>query len=180
MIPLRPRYARIDRLVSQLLERISSDEPPIPLEQIVERVGASIVYERFDDDISGVLIRNEGYSVIGVQKSQSLVRQRFTIAHELGHFLLHDGKPIRVDKSFRVNWRKERSSDSRDVEEVEANAFAAKLLMPKHMIERVHGVDSFELEDDTEVARLAELFRVSKQAMNFRLNQLFANGALAE
>ena len=151
MTPLRPRYSRIERLVIELLERGDVREPPIDVEKLAKQAGASIHYENFDDDVSGVLIRNEGGSAIGVNTSHSRVRRRFTIAHELGHLLLHDGVPIRVDKSFRVNWRKSTSPKPRDIEEIEANAFAATLLMPEMMITAAHSSVSFELEDDAEV-----------------------------
>jgi Zn-dependent peptidase ImmA (M78 family) len=180
MTPLRPRYARIDRLVNELLSRAEMKGPPIPVEAIAEMAGATIHLEQFEEDVSGVLIRGDSHCVIGVQKMHSEGRRRFTIAHELGHLLLHDGKPIRVDKAFRVNWRKDSSSKPRDVEEIEANAFAAKLLMPTDMIEQAHGESSFEVEDETEVVRLAKLFGVSNQAMNFRLNQLFNRSILSE
>jgi Zn-dependent peptidase ImmA (M78 family) len=126
----------------------------------------------FDDEISGVLIRNESGNAIGVNKKHSKVRQRFTIAHEFGHLQLHEGLPIRVDTSFRVNWRRADSTKPRDIEEIEANSFAARLLMPTAMIVAAHSSGSFELEDDAEVKRLARIFVVSTQAMNFRLGQL--------
>lgn len=177
MTPLRPRYSRIERLVSELLSRAGATEPPVNLQKIADLLGVSIHYERFDDDVSGVLIRNEHGNAIGVNKGHSKVRQRFTIAHEFGHLQLHDGLPIRVDKSFRVNWRKTPGTKPRDIEEIEANAFAAKLLMPNAMIVAAHSSASFELEDDAEVRRLATIFGVSTQAMNFRLAQLL-NGAV--
>jgi len=104
------------------------------------------------------------------------VRQRFTIAHELGHLLLHDGVPIRIDRNFRVNWRKGSGVNASNVEEIEANFFAASLLMPKSMLTTANRLDHFDVEDDAEIVRLARLFRVSTQAMTFRLAELFRSG----
>lgn len=174
MTPIRPRYSRIDRLAKELLTNADEIEPPIDVHKIAQSNGASIRYERFDPDVSGVLVRDKGGNVIGVQKSQSKARQRFTIAHELGHLLLHDGKVVHVDRAFRVNWRRDQEAEPHDVEEIEANAFAANLLMPGEMIEKVLGSRSLDLEDATEIERLARVFEVSTQAMNFRMIQLFS------
>ncbi|USK87293.1 ImmA/IrrE family metallo-endopeptidase [Peribacillus asahii] len=53
---------------------------------------------------------------ISVNKNHSRQRQRFTIAHELGHFLLHKGTAIHVDRNFRVNFRNGASSQATDLE----------------------------------------------------------------
>lgn len=176
MIPLRPRYTKIDKLVDSLLQQSRIRKPPVDVSKIAEAQGAEISYETFGDDVSGVLIRQKTRNVIGVQRNQSTVRQRFTIAHELGHLLLHEGEELHVDKSFAVNWRRSRNDEGEsepNIMEIEANAFAASLLMPKDMIEAAHGSRVFDLEDEGEVDRLATLFHVSRQAMSFRLFNLF-------
>jgi Zn-dependent peptidase ImmA (M78 family) len=150
----------------------------VDLLKIAKILDVSIHYETFDDEISGVLIRNESGNAIGVNKKHSKVRQRFTIAHEFGHLQLHEGLPIRVDRSFRINWRRADQARPRDIEEIEANSFAAKLLMPTSMITSAHSSASFELEDDAEVKRLAGIFGVSTQAMTFRLSQLLNGSTL--
>ena len=173
MKPLRPRYARIERRALELLRGADSTKPPVDVLKIARLAGATVHFEPFEDDVSGVLIRNEHGNAIGVNKAHAPVRRRFTIAHELGHLLLHDGIPIRVDKTFRVNWRKGGNAQPPDVEEIEANSFAANLLMPKTLLMSVKSFDQFDLEDDSEIARLACVFEVSTQAMTFRLSQLF-------
>ncbi len=177
MKPLRARYARIERRALELLRRADSDHPPVDVLKIASLAGASVHFESFDDDVSGVLIRNEHGTAIGVNKAHASVRQRFTIAHELGHLLLHDGVPIRVDKNFRVNWRKGGAANAPDIEEIEANFFAASLLMPKSMLTNATRLDHFDVEDDVEIVRLARLFKVSTQAMTFRLGEMFRSAA---
>jgi Zn-dependent peptidase ImmA (M78 family) len=71
--------------------------------------------------------------------------QRFTIAHELGHLLLHDGIEVRVDKHFRVNLRSSESSKAEDVEEI---AFAAELLMPRDFLLRDARKLTLDIEDE--------------------------------
>jgi Zn-dependent peptidase ImmA (M78 family) len=172
--PLRPRYARITRLVKQILLSADASKAPIDVEEIARSKGVSIHFEKFDADVSGVLVREASGSVIGVQRMHPRTRQRFTIAHELGHLMLHEGDTVHVDRAFRVNFRKESLDEPRDVEETEANAFAAQLLMPQELIEKVIQSRTLDLEDATEIERLARIFFVSTQAMNIRLIQLYS------
>ena len=79
------------------------------------------------------LVRGEGQVLIGVNSLHHSNRRRFTVAHECGHLLLHAGETF-IDKSFRVNWRDGVSSLAVDRHEIEANQFAAELLMPFEMV----------------------------------------------
>lgn len=98
-------------------------------------------------------------------------RQRFTIAHELGHFLLHEGITNHVDRSYRVNFRSAESSQATNVEEIEANYFAASILMPKHMLDARNAEEA--LDNDAMVGALAREFHVSRLAMSLRLANLY-------
>lgn len=176
MTLLRARYAKVERIVDDLLKRADVTAAPVNVNKLAKLVDAVVRYEDFDDDVSGVLVRSADSNVIGVQRRQSKVRQRFTIAHEIGHLLLHEGA-VHVDKAFRINWRKAELEEPKKIEEIEANHFAASLLMPRVLLERAHGTQMFDLEDETEAVRLAALFQVSKQAMTFRLFNLFERAA---
>jgi Zn-dependent peptidase ImmA (M78 family) len=173
MKPVRPRYSRINTEVERLLNGAKVRQPPVPVEKLAKDAGAKVVRNDFKEDVSGVLIRRDGTIVIGVASSQSAERQRFTIAHELAHLLLHDGEDVHVDKMFRVNLRSQLSSKAEDVEEIEANAFAASLLMPIGFLEAdLQGV-TLDIDDETRVAKLAERYGVSTQAMTYRLMNIF-------
>src|SRR4051812_22048309 len=104
MKPLRPRYSRIRRIVAELLAEHSIKRPPVPIEDIAKAAGAQVTYRNFNNEISGALVRRGTSAIIAVAAEQPLVRQRFTIAHELGHFLLHParGDDVHVDKHFKV------------------------------------------------------------------------------
>lgn len=173
MIPSRPRYARINKIVDGLLMKNSVDIAPVPVEAIAKSLGASIAYRDFDEDVSGLLVRQGESSVIGVAKSQSKERQRFTIAHELGHLLLHEGQEVHVDKLFRINFRSKVSSTAEDVQEIEANIFAANLLMPRAFLVKDAAKLDLDFEDQGHVQSLASRYEVSAQAMTFRLLNLF-------
>ena len=98
MTPLRPRYNRIRRCAADLLAQNGIVRPAVPVERLAKAAGAAMEYRDFNNEISGLLIRKHRMIVIAVAKEQPEQRQRFTIAHELGHLLLHDGIEVRVDK----------------------------------------------------------------------------------
>lgn len=77
------------------------------------------------------------------------------------------------DHSFRVNLRSDESSEGRDVEEIEANFFASRLLMPDVFLHADPRTTSIDMDDDDEaVAALAKEYKVSQQAMTLRLARL--------
>ena len=108
------------RRATEILKRFGVTGPPVSAEQIARDLGAQITYETFDGDISGMLLRDQGTLVIGVNSRHAPTRQRFTVAHEVGHILIHEGRPVFIDRFVRVNFRDGESN----AEEVEANAFA--------------------------------------------------------
>ena len=110
--------------------------------------------------------------VIGVNRDQATVRQRFTIAHELGHLLLHEYSRVHVDRGFRVRLRSGLSSEGTDRDEMEANRFAAELLMPIEFLQADLEKREFDLADDSEFQTLAKRYGVSTQALAIRLNGL--------
>lgn len=171
MIVQRPRYAMIERVVGKLLRQHGPNCPPVPVERIARSQGCRI--EASDlRDVSGILVRSRGGNVIGVNSTHSEARRRFTIAHELGHLLLHEGEQVRFDKEFRVSLRSDESSAGTNVEEMEANFFAASLLMPDAMLAADQRAYSIELEDAESVRDLAGAYKVSVQAMTLRLARL--------
>jgi Zn-dependent peptidase ImmA (M78 family) len=172
MKALRPRYARIRREVLNLMRSANVVSPPVPIEKIAKMLGARVVATNFNNEISGLLVRRGSETVIGVAKEQSKTRQRFTIAHEIGHLVLHDREEVHVDREFRVRLRSQVSSAAVDVDEIEANAFAAGLLMPESFLRHDVKKLSVDFDDATQVEALAERYCVSAQAMTFRLLNL--------
>jgi Zn-dependent peptidase ImmA (M78 family) len=169
-VALRARYSKIDGMVELLLVQYRQDVPPVRIEKIVRGLGLEV---RAGDlnDVSGLLVRTGDTAIIGVNSTQARVRQRFTIAHELGHFLLHEGIQHHVDHTYRVNFRSEVSSSATSVDEIEANFFAASLLMPKKFLDAANAVEA--IEDDEKVSALAKQFDVSRHAMSLRLVNVY-------
>ena len=160
----------IQQRVSKLLKANHVTKAPVPVERIAANLGIELKFSPAEDDLSGALIRTDETVVIGVNSSHHPNRQRFTIAHELGHFLLHEGIQMHVDEDFRVNLRNEESSKATSREEIEANRFAAELLMPRHFIEQ--DVIKYEAHSEDLVQLLSQRYMVSTRAMEIRLTGL--------
>jgi Zn-dependent peptidase ImmA (M78 family) len=145
--------------------------PPVPVDQIVQAQGIAIRATSLGD-VSGLVVRKGKEIVIGVNKDHPSTRRRFTIAHELAHALLHHGEEVRYDRDFRVNLRSEASGLGVDVEEIEANFFAARLLMPRRFLEADPEAALVDVEDAQAVGKLAKRYGVSAHAMSIRLGSL--------
>jgi len=160
-----------EKKAGAVIEAAGISELPIPVERIAATLGAQITYEAFDGEVSGMLYREDARSIIGVNSKHASTRQRFTVAHEIGHMVMHKGKPVFIDRLVRVNWR----DGTSDKEEAEANAFAAELLMPRTFlgqeIERVL-TRSRQITPKQLIDELAKTFRVSQEAMSYRLANL--------
>lgn len=142
-------------------------QPPIKLSQVANAVGGvRIVSAPLPNGISGEIRpdpENVGTFVIKVNKNDSSRRQRFTVAHELAHYLLHRdqiGGGIEDDVLYRS-----KLSDSR---EAQASRLAADLLMPDSLVnEWIDKARALQVEDI--VGFLADKFNVSAAAMKIRL-----------
>jgi len=147
---------------------------PTPIEEVAESLGAQVVRERLDRDVSGLLFRDDDSVMIGVNDLHAPRRQRFTIGHEIGHLDMHKGRPLVLDH-VRINMRDATSSTATDIEEIEANQFAAAILMPSDLVIREAKrllADDPAATDASIVPLLAHGFEVSEQAMEIRLVNL--------
>jgi len=163
--------SRVDNAARELLSEFKVISPPVDVHGLAERLGVQVIASKLPADVSGMLIREDDQRTVGLNRTQTPSRQRFTLAHELGHLRLHRGRALIVDSSIRVNLRDAVSSAATDREEMEANRFAAALLMPEAMVldaVRDAGLSSV----DALQKRLARLFNVSAEAMGYRLVNL--------
>ena len=147
----------------------------VPVDPVVlaNRQGIKVRNAKFSEEgISGMLSkRGEKVSML-IHQSEHPNRKRFSIAHELGHHFLHlmeDGEIIDTDVDmFRLE--PVEGDDDREREhrrrEIQANMFAAALLMPAELVEEAY-------RDVTKnLSELARMFNVSEYAMGYRLGQL--------
>jgi hypothetical protein len=117
-----------------------------------------------DESLSGLLLAGRGEIWVNAAEGRDWpTRRRFTIGHELGHWVLHrdHGRPL-FCRSTIVQPDEETDEDAPDIEE-EASAFAAALLMPAELLRR-------EYARDRDFDHLCELFNASGAAMGRRLH----------
>lgn len=157
----------------RLLEEHDVRTAPVPLDRIVRAAGVVVQYAPFDDELSGLAFIKDGQAMIGVNSLHSTARQRFTLAHELGHILLHrpvlEASGVHVDKgSLR---RDNLASAGTDDQEIEANNFAAELLMPEPLLATALDGRNLDFEDDDAVQALAKKFKVSAIALQYRMQR---------
>jgi len=164
------RIKEIEQRADELLKAAGSGRIPVPVEDIAGhfkfRIGRAP-----SKDFSGFVLRKDGAGLIGINSSESPRRQRFTIAHELGHFFLHPSKEAFVD--YRQNGKKQ----IRTLKEREADLFAASLLMPRLELNKdFTKIAKDALFDEEQVANtisfLANRYEVSEEAMRIRLMTL--------
>lgn len=169
------RLADLERSASKLLETHGVKRPPVPVDRIAQGLGVRIAREPFDGDLSGMLYREpKGTTVIVINSRNAPTRQRFTIAHEIAH-LLHHEPTLQVDRPISVRFRNENSSLALDRDEIEANQFAAALLMKREWVleDAQQLVDkSPNISDEDVLRELAVRYEVSTQAMEYRLSNL--------
>lgn len=172
----KERRSQIEAIAYDLLtEAYGSKEKiniPVDIGLVLKSVNLTSkfvpVIDPKDSDIIGAFDR-ERKMVFIKTLNNSFERQLFTLAHELGHFVLHEH--IKDKELFRRQQAQEPSSykyNDNSTEELEANAFAASVLMP---IDKVRYF--FSLTKNT--AQLAEIFGVSLTAMHYRLVGLNLN-----
>ncbi len=164
---------KIEKLASSILTELNIKSAPVDIKAVAKKKGATIKPYDLGEKISGMLFIKDSEGIISYNPTESMVRQRFTVAHELGHFLLHrKTQDIFVDKQFQVHFRNENSATGQDIQELEANAFAAAILMPKDLLLTEIKKHNFDLGDESAMKELAKLFNVSLQAMTFRMVNL--------
>lgn len=167
----------IEERAEKLLRDSNCFSSPVKLLDCASFLNIDIKEMDIEDSISGFVAINGKSVQIGVNKKHSSQRQRFTIAHEIGHFTLHaQSEQLFVDKhdnnAATYLFRDEKSASGEYAKEREANSFAAALLMPKKLIgDEILKMDrSLSLSKITE--SLAQKFEVSTQAMSIRLSRL--------
>lgn len=160
----------------KLLARLGIQSAPTPVEKIAKALGAQVRFSPFDEELSGMIYIKDGVPIIGVNSLHHPNRQRYTIAHELGHLELHRQlitSEVHVDKSFPVLMRDPKSATGTELHEIEANQFAAELLMPRTLIEQALHGKKFDIDDEGPIEELAKKFRVSKQAFEYRVRNRY-------
>ncbi len=142
------------------------DTSPIDLPVLCEKLNIDLTFEAMDSQESGYVKYNRSKKIwqMAVNTFHHPTRQRYTIGHELGHIILHGKKQqIFKDKVFF------RNGESNKIE-IEANDFAAKLLMPRDEFQRV------VQNKFSDVSEISKHFGVSSLAVRYRAKNLGYKG----
>jgi len=116
-----------------LLDEIGFDEiTDLSMHQFVSGLGATLIEEPLSNS-DGKIIRGRKRTLIKVNSEIPYEeKKRFTIAHEVGHYLLHDHLEVHNENSNTLNWFNNAEQQmQKGIQEWEANDFAAELLMPE-------------------------------------------------
>jgi Zn-dependent peptidase ImmA (M78 family) len=156
-----------DKDALQLLERVWTDRTlPVDPIRIARQLGVEVYVADLDPGWSGALMKQPFQDPeIYLSRWDSLNRQRFSCAHELGHYVLRSEEAGDDLAYSYVDKRDARASSGTEAEEVYANQFAAALLMPQDLVRSEH-------QRGGTAASLALMFGVSAEAMGFRLRNL--------
>jgi Zn-dependent peptidase ImmA (M78 family) len=167
-------YKKIEAKANLLLKKTGINSAPIEIERIAEYLGVDIKYDDLDDDVSGFLSVDPDHAVAVINSEHHPNRQRFTIAHELGHFVLHvkSNEGLFIDKKYAVHHRDSKSSLGTVDTEREANLFASALLMPRSLVRELLEDYQVDFLDEIETHSFARKLGVSEQALGFRLARL--------
>ena len=149
--------------VERLLEVAEVKRPPVPLEKIAKVRGIDRIIQSDLGSLDGCLIPTWEKSVIRVNKSQSLARQNFTIAHEIGHTFFHRHKQ---EVSLRTDSLSAETDIPRNTEESLCNIIAAELLMPTKFFQTEMEHHPLSL---LSISSLSRRFETSMQATALRL-----------
>lgn len=144
---LKPNIGGARKIARKLLKDADIKEIPVSLQKVLDYLktqhDVDVVKFDFGEKVSGILVKLGDTTTIGFNANHAWVRRRFTIAHEVGHLLMGhtcDGEEKNSNK------------------EIEANQFAAELLVPLAFIKR-------DFIQDSNLDNLSKKYIVSKEAL---------------
>jgi Zn-dependent peptidase ImmA (M78 family) len=146
-------------------------EPLDVLAVVEELAGLPVVVASLPEDVAGGCFRSGPAAVLWVNGDHPHVRQRFTLAHELGHVRLGHAVTLNVDAVSVL------AGDTRDAREVQANAFAAEFLAPRagvaELVDGEPGLETVvEIAARFGISALAALYRLGTLGLTARLERL--------
>jgi Zn-dependent peptidase ImmA (M78 family) len=148
---------------------------PVAIEIVARHLNLTMEAAALGENVSGMLVVKGDRGAIGYNSAHARVRQRFTISHEIAHYLLHAKKDEKaqlfIDRHVAFR-RDETSSSGVDRDEVEANQLGAALLMPRGLVQLEIKRHELNLDDEEAISLLAKRFHVSTAAMSNRLVNL--------
>lgn len=156
------------------------------LEEFIESFGVKVYYSNMDGfsdlyNVSGYSIVKDGKPEIVINANDSYKRQRFTMAHEFGHIIMHwdwlnNQENGLNPKNTEILFRKSFYINAENTKEMQANEFAAELLIPKDvLIANIGNIDEIRNNPflfDRVKSRVAKAFEVSESFAQVQLNKI--------
>jgi Zn-dependent peptidase ImmA (M78 family) len=148
----------------------TKDTVPVDVKTIIMDQGILLRQVCLPDDISGVL-DTRSIAIILINANHSRKRQRFSMAHELGHYFFQNRQGV-IHTDRQIFFRSNLAKKGTDEDEKTANRFAAELLMPTTILREKLQIypDLIDADDDSLIIKLANDFDVSTAALAFKLS----------
>ncbi|XYK81801.1 MAG: ImmA/IrrE family metallo-endopeptidase [Labrenzia sp.] len=163
MVP--QEFQRISQTDKAIIEPFL-DQKPVPLGAMAKALGITVKVSSLKPGESGLIEPFEDSYRIKINRHESRERQRFTLAHEIAHFLLHRQL---IDASGGIRDNVLYRSGQQESVEFEANRLAAELVMPSRSIDQ--DLKKMQVPFSEEIIEhLAKAWQVSKAAMEIKLN----------
>jgi len=168
--------SRADVAARTITDEYDLTQLPVDPEKIAANLSAAVIRQPGPVELSGILLRRDDQDVIGIRAELAPDRQRFTIAHAIGHLRLHARRELILDTATRYSHPKLPSMPT-DREEAEANRFAAALLIPEGIVRRM-AVEAEVRTENQFLDLLAPRFEVTRTVMAARLLALGIIGGI--
>ncbi len=165
---MKPRYSFVKKMAQKVLMDFDINTVPVDMKAIFTSLGIKYVEINDSEGIDGAVLEVKDRGRVAVLNvAKSLARQRFTLAHEFGHFFLQHSEVDFYDPEEARDPGSGYSEHAKPPQEIEADVFASELLIPRNKLAVL-----FKENGDLEV--LANKFLVSKDAMDVAINQSWA------
>ncbi len=148
---------------------------PLPIDpfSIAERLGLDVDLVMLEPDVAGMLAKRPGEDPrVYINASDNERRQRFSCAHEIGHYIKRVRPGADADEWGYIDRRGPLAARGTSPEEIYANQFAAAMLMPAARVEKL-------VAEGRTVPAMAAMFNVSLEAMVHRIDNLGLAGKVA-
>ena len=161
-------------VAQMILDRLGIEEVPIPIVAIMKSLNFQVVAGELKDEISGIigidddLAKNfKSSKVIAINNKDNVGHQRFTMAHELAHYLFDFDVSNQI-----VYYNTYNTFEDENEEERRANYFAANLLMPEKKFKKEF--DNVVIKNNlyVTVEKLSQIFLVSGEEVRRRISEL--------
>lgn len=155
---VEPNYSFARNMARKVIKDHKLSEVPTDLTKVFQKLGLKYIVLNDPEGIDGAIIEIENKPTIAyLNKAKPIPRQRFTLAHELGHIFLKHSKRDFYNAEESREFGDEEIDQSKPPQEKEADAFASELLVPNDKLKQ-HEADMNNID------KLSSIFQVSKQA----------------